>query len=157
MAYTEIKYRNKKKYFYRVLSVRKGSKVSKKREYLGANLSKEQLSQRQMYADKKLNSQSKNKTRTKSTLESIKPKIIKILKENKIKKAGIFGSYARGEAGKKSDIDILIEPPKGLGFGFAGIQIKLENKLKRKVDLLSYKGISPYLKNRILGEEIRII
>lgn len=155
MAYTEIKKRNKRKYFYRVLSIRKGKKVSKKREYLGADLSKKQLSRKELYADKKFNSQSKKRGR--NALESIKPKIIRLLKKNKIKRAGIFGSFARGEAKKGSDIDILIEPPKGLGFGFAGIEIKLENILKRKVDLLSYNGISPHLKDRILREEIRII
>lgn len=157
MAYTEIKNRNKRKYFYRVLSIRRGNKVSKKREYLGVNLSKEQLSQKEKYADKKLNSQNKSRIKSKNHLENIKPKIIKILKKNKIKRAGIFGSFARGEAGKKSDIDLLIEPPKGIGLGFAGIQIKLENILKRKVDLLSYSSISPHLKSRILKEEIRII
>lgn len=34
-------------------------------------------------------------------LSRLKPKIVSILKKNKIKKAGIFGSYARGEQKKK--------------------------------------------------------
>ena len=38
MVYTEVQERNNKKYFYRVISIRKGNKVSKKRKYLGANL-----------------------------------------------------------------------------------------------------------------------
>jgi|SRR3989338_1914738 len=83
--------------------------------------------------------------------------IIPILKKNNVVKAGIFGSYARGEAKKKSDIDILIQPPKGIGFRFAGIQLELEEKLKRKVDLVSYNGISPYLEKYILKDEIRIL
>ena len=44
-----------------------------------------------------------------STIASIKRKIVPLLKQEGIKKAGIFGSYARGEAKKNSDIDILIE------------------------------------------------
>jgi uncharacterized protein len=90
-------------------------------------------------------------------LKKIKPKIVKILKKNGVKKAGIFGSYARGEEKKNSDIDILIEPPKNIGFGFAGIEIELEDELKKKVDLVSYRAIHPLLKKRILKEEIRLI
>lgn len=82
---------------------------------------------------------------------------VPILKKKRVVKAGIFGSYARGEAKKKSDVDILIKPPKGIGFGFITIQLELEDKLKKKVDLLSYKAIHPLLKERILKEEVRII
>jgi len=94
---------------------------------------------------------------TKKQLNILKKKIILILKKNHIVKAGIFGSYACGEQKKDSDIDILVEPPKGIGFGFVGIQLELEDKLKKKVDLLSYRGIHPLLRKRILKEEIRII
>jgi len=84
-------------------------------------------------------------------------KIIPILKRHGAARAGIFGSYARGEQGKNSDIDILIKPPKGIGFGLAGIELELEGKLGKKVDLLTYKGIHPLLKKRILSEEVRIL
>lgn len=90
-------------------------------------------------------------------IEKIKKKIIPILKKNNVTKAGIFGSYVTGEAKKDSDIDILIESPKGIGFGFAGIELELEKALGKKVDLLTYKGLSPYLKKYILKEEVRII
>lgn len=155
MAYTEIKHRNDRKYFYRVVSVRKGKKVSKIRKYLGINLSKKELSLKEKKADKSLIEM--NPKIKKSLNNSIKVKIRNILIKNKIKKAGIFGSYARGDYRKNSDIDILIEPPKGLGFGFAGIEIQLSNKLKKKVNLVSYKGLNPQLKSGILNEEVRII
>lgn len=90
-------------------------------------------------------------------LNKIKNKIRKILRKNGVVKAGIFGSYARGEQKKNSDIDILIQPPKGIGFGFVGIQFELEDELKKKVDLLSYRAIHPLLKERILKEEVKII
>ena len=93
----------------------------------------------------------------KKELNKMKPKIIRILRKHGVRKAGIFGSYVRGEQKKNSDIDILIQPPKGIGFGFVRIQLDLENKLKKKVDLLSYKAIHPLLKERILKEEIRIL
>ena len=90
-------------------------------------------------------------------IEEIKRKIIKVLKKYKIARAGIFGSYVRGEQKKGSDIDILIEAPKGIGFGFVGIQFELENELKKKVDLITYNGLHPLLEKRILSEEVRII
>jgi len=155
MVYTEIKGRNRKKYFYRVMSVRKGLKTSKKRIYLGVDLPKQRLHLKEKEADNKFNSIIKK--RKEKALEKLKPKIIKILKHYKIKRAGIFGSYATGEQKKNSDIDILIKPAKHMGFEFFGLQLELQDKLKKKVDIVTYKGLSPYLKDRILNQEVRIL
>ena len=54
MAYTEIKKKKGKTYFYRVKSVRKGKSVGKKRIYLGVNLGKNKLSKSEKEADKEL-------------------------------------------------------------------------------------------------------
>lgn len=54
MAYTEIKEKNGKKYFYRVKSVRKGGKVNKERVYLGVDLDTNKLSKKEKEADKEL-------------------------------------------------------------------------------------------------------
>ncbi|MEK6905558.1 MAG: nucleotidyltransferase family protein [Nanoarchaeota archaeon] len=91
------------------------------------------------------------------TIKQIVKIAVPILKRNGIKKAGIFGSYARGEAKKKSDIDMLVQPPNGMGFGFFGLNLELEEKLGKKVDLVSYNGLSPYLKDKILEQEVRIL
>lgn len=90
-------------------------------------------------------------------LQSIRKLVLPILRKNDVKKAGLFGSYVRGEQKKSSDIDIIIEPPKGIGFGFVGIQQELEKALGKKVDLLTYKGLSPYLRKYILKEEVKIL
>jgi len=88
----------------------------------------------------------------------IKKKIVKILKEKGIKKAGIFGSYARGEYNKKSDIDILIETPSNFSLlDFVGLKLELEKMLKRKVDLVDYRVIKERLRERILKEEVIVI
>lgn len=92
-------------------------------------------------------------------INKIKSKIVRILKKYGVIRAGIFGSYARGEAGKNSDIDILIEV-RGRRFSLLdliGLEIELGQLLKRKVDLLTYKGINHLLRKRILNEEVRII
>ena len=91
-------------------------------------------------------------------LKKLKPKIVKILKKHGIKKAGVFGSYARGDQKKNSDIDILVQPSKNMSLlDFSGLKIELEDALNVKVDLVSYNYIHPYLKNRILESEVRII
>lgn len=84
---------------------------------------------------------------------------VPILKKNGVVKAGIFGSHARGEAKKRSDIDMLIQVKKRKFslFDLVGLQQDLEKILGKKVDLLTYKGLSPYLKDYILKDEVRII
>ena len=154
MVYTEVRSVNGKKYYYRVISIRNRDKISKKRVYLGYGLSNLELSKKEEEADKQLLSK---KIKTNKELERIKPKIIEILKRNKIKRAGIFGSYSQGKQKKKSDIDILIEPTKGMGLGFVGIKLELEDELGRKIDLITYKGIHPLIKKDVLKEEVRII
>ena len=153
MAYTEIKKRNENKYFYRVVSVREGNKVKKKRIYLGVNLDKYTLSSKELGADKLFLDEKNRKDK-----EKIRPKIIKILKKYKIKRAGLFGSYTKGEQKKGSDIDILIQPTKDMSLlDLSGLKIELEKVLGKKVDLVSYKYIHPYLKDKILKSEVKII
>ena len=154
MAYTEIRNINGKKYYYRVLSIRKEKKISKKRIYLGYNLSNFELSRKEKMADKKLLVKKINKE-----IEKIKPKIINILKNNKVTRAGIFGSYARGEHKKNSDIDIVvnIEDENMSLLGFIKLIRLLEKALKRKVDLVEYNTIKLRIRDRILNDEIRII
>jgi len=153
MAYTEIKRRNDREYYYRVKSVRKNNKISKERIYLGVNITKEQLSQKEEKADKKFVKEKINKN-----INKIKPKIVKIIIESGVKKAGIFGSYARGDQKTSSDIDILIEPTKKMGFfEIIRLEDELKEKLKKNIDLITYASIHKLLKDRILQEEVRII
>lgn len=99
-----------------------------------------------------------NKKKNSKKIQRIKRKIVPTLKKYGIKKAGIFGSYVRGEYKKRSDIDVLIQPPKNMSLlGFVHVKHELEDVLKRKVDLVEYKMIRPELKKTILNEEIRII
>ena len=88
----------------------------------------------------------------------IKQKVVKVLKENGVKRAGIFGSYARGEQKDNSDVDILAEFDKSLSLlDIIGIEIELKKNLKKKVDLVEYVSLHHLLKNKILNEEVRII
>ena len=91
-------------------------------------------------------------------MDRIKKKIIPILRKNDVVRAGIFGSYARGEAKKGSDIDLLIKfkGRKSL-FDLVRLERKLKTNLKKDVDLLTYNSINPLLKSRILKEEAKIL
>jgi len=64
-----------------------------------------------------------------------------------VKKAFIFGSYARNEADAKSDLDILVELDytKHIGLGFVKMKLDLEDKLHRQVDLVSNQAVSQHL------------
>jgi len=66
---------------------------------------------------------------------------------------GIFGSVARGENTENSDIDILYLLKDAVGlFKIVRIKDNLEEKLNRKVDLISEKYIHPELKPHIMND-----
>ena len=86
-------------------------------------------------------------------MQNISDKIVPILSKYNIKKASVFGSYARGTNDEKSDIDLLIEPPESMGVSVVRLKRDLEQALNKKVDLVSYAGISRYLKASILANQ----
>lgn len=69
----------------------------------------------------------------------------------------VFGSIARDEGKKNSDVDILVDfdAKKGL-FGFADLKFYLEEILHCDVDLVSKRALHPALKKRILSEAKQI-
>lgn len=75
-----------------------------------------------------------------------------------IKKAYLFGSYARNEADMDSDIDLLVEldHTSPIGMRFFAYQLELEKLLNIKVDLVSNDGLSKYVKPIIDKEKILI-
>lgn len=94
----------------------------------------------------------------KLSLDQIKKKAVPVLKEAGVTRSSIFGSYVRGEERGDSDIDMLVEVPRGTGlFGFIGLQHKLEGALNKKVDLVTYKSIHPLLRDSILKEQLPIL
>lgn len=83
--------------------------------------------------------------------------ITPILRKYKVKKASIFGSFARGEEKKNSDLDILVELGEIGGLlALAGLKRELEKVSKRRVDLLTYRAIHPPIKQYIKKDEIKV-
>jgi predicted nucleotidyltransferase len=58
-----------------------------------------------------------------------------------VRKIGLFGSYAKGQPGETSDIDILVEFERPIGFRFLDLVDYLEAVLGRKVDVLTPAGV----------------
>ena len=91
------------------------------------------------------------------TTLTIKKKIIPILKRQGVLKAAIFGSFARGEETKNSDLDLLVKMPKSKTFlDMADLKVELEDKLGREVDLVEYDAIRPLIKDQILRDKKEI-
>ncbi|HCZ35626.1 MAG TPA: nucleotidyltransferase [Cytophagales bacterium] len=68
-------------------------------------------------------------------------------KDKPVLKAFLFGSFSRGEALSDSDVDILVELDysKHIGLGFVNMKLDLEEKLHKKVDLISSNAISKHI------------
>lgn len=94
----------------------------------------------------------------KISLTFIKRTIAPVLQKNDVVKAGIFGSYARGEATSKSDIDILIQfKGRKTLFDLVRLERKLKVVLHKKVDLLTYNSLHHLIKDKVLKEEMKVL
>jgi hypothetical protein len=86
-------------------------------------------------------------------VESKREDILRIADKYGAYNVRIFGSVARGESDDESDIDLLVDMEQGRSLlDLGGLTIDLEELLGRKVDVITEKGMSPYLKDRILSE-----
>lgn len=94
-----------------------------------------------------------------SRIPTIKKKVVPILKHHAVKRAAIFGSFARGEAKANSDVDLLIEymsKDKSL-FDLVDLKSELEEVLGRKVDVVTYDSLYWRLREQILAEQVVIL
>jgi len=70
---------------------------------------------------------------------------------------GIFGSIARDEAGKDSDVDVVVRISEPDLFMLVGIKNDLEERLRRPVDIVTYSDtMNPFLKKRIDNEAVYV-
>ena len=87
-----------------------------------------------------------------------KDSLIRFFAGKPVKKAYVFGSYARNEENAGSDIDLLVEldHSQPIGMRFFSYQQELEKLLNMKVDLVSQEGLSKYIRPIIDKEKILI-
>jgi predicted nucleotidyltransferase len=91
--------------------------------------------------------------------------VVEILKQNNaeltkqfgVKSLLLFGSVARNEATATSDVDLLVEFNRPVGyFGLFALQDYLEKLLGCSVDLGTPDSLKPYIREHVMGELIRV-
>jgi predicted nucleotidyltransferase len=71
-----------------------------------------------------------------------------------VRRLALFGSFARNEPGRDSDVDILVEfePGQKTFDHFMRLAFLLEDLLGRPVELVTTESLSPYLRPHIMEE-----
>lgn len=90
-------------------------------------------------------------------LEKNRKSILEAAARNGASNVRVFGSVARGDYDKNSDIDFLVELEPGRSlFDLSSLISELEEILKVKVDVGTYRMLKPRNKERILKESILV-
>jgi predicted nucleotidyltransferase len=84
-------------------------------------------------------------------------KVLRILQEERahlavefgVRKIGLFGSYAKGQPAETSDVDILVELERPIGFRFLELADYLEDVLGQRVDVLTAAGVESIRNKRV--------
>ena len=84
-----------------------------------------------------------------SRLKELKPTLYK---DFSVKKIGLFGSFLDNSFTEDSDIDILVELEKPIGWKFFSMEIYLEKVFGRKIDLVTKNALKEQIKNKILKQ-----
>ncbi|MBN2188594.1 MAG: nucleotidyltransferase family protein [Chitinispirillaceae bacterium] len=74
-----------------------------------------------------------------------------------VRKIGLFGSFAGGNPGSDSDVDIVVEFDRPVGLRFMDLADYLQTLLHKRVDLLTPAGIAGIRNKEIAGEIRRSI
>ena len=94
----------------------------------------------------------------KGRVEEIRDRVVPALRRNDVVRAGVFGSFVRGEMKEGSDIDVLVEfkGEKSL-LDLVALKLELEKVLGREVDVVEYSTIHPLLREKILREQVVVL
>ena len=88
------------------------------------------------------------------TIEEIKKAVTPICKRYGVKKMWLFGSYARGEADDKSDVDLIHLGGKFKGFEYGGFYGDIKDALGVELDLVSKEDAGRRFLNAISKDEV---
>jgi uncharacterized protein len=90
-------------------------------------------------------------------LEEKREDILRIASEHGAREVRVFGSVARGEADRESDIDFLVELETGRSLlDLGGLQMELESLLDRRVDVVTVRGLKARTRERMLREAVPV-
>ena len=97
-----------------------------------------------------------------TAFQKLLPLVIEILRKHKVKDAYLFGSATTDKFNESSDVDLLINFEEGLaplekGELMLDLQIALQDKLKRDIDLLTESSLkNPYFIEEVKEKRIKI-
>jgi predicted nucleotidyltransferase len=84
------------------------------------------------------------------SIAEIQEKITPILRLHDIKKASLFGSFARGDEKSDSDVDLLVQLGKPMGMiAYVRFIQEMEDILHRSVDVITDKSLNAHIKSAI--------
>ncbi len=90
-------------------------------------------------------------------IKKLKSQIYDIAHKHNAVKVYVFGSCARGEENINSDIDFLADFNTDASlFDFMDIQDELEKLFNCKIDIVSSRGLNPYIRESIMAEAVAI-
>jgi len=90
-------------------------------------------------------------------LASLKNLKQEVAQEYSVKTIGVFGSVARDEQTIQSDIDLLVEFSKPVGFvTFMRLENFLSERLGKQVDLVTSDSLKPLIRQDVLSEVIYV-
>lgn len=75
-----------------------------------------------------------------------------LYKDYAVKEIGLFGSYSDNSSTEESDIDILVELEKPIGWKFFTLELFLENVFNKKIDLVTKNALKEQIKDQILKQ-----
>ena len=73
-------------------------------------------------------------------------------KDFSVKKIGLFGSFAKNSNTEDSDIDLLVELKKPIGWKILSLELYLEKIFNKKIDLVTKNALKDQIKKEILEE-----
>ena len=91
-----------------------------------------------------------------TTLDAVRQRraeILELARKHGATNVRIFGSVLRGEDDPDSDVDLLVDATGSTSAWFpAGLILDLEELLRLKVDVITERGLSPFIRERVLRE-----
>ena len=88
------------------------------------------------------------------TIEEIKTAVTPICERYGVERLSLFGSYARGEADAQSDVDLMVDGGKLVGFAWGGFYADVQDALGVKLDVLSRRGARKKFLDAISKDEV---
>jgi predicted nucleotidyltransferase len=82
-------------------------------------------------------------------LKELKPTL---KKEFAVKEIGLFGSFSDETYSEESDIDLLVELERPIGWKFFSLELYLEKVFNRRVDIVTKSALKEPIKNTILNQ-----